>query len=99
MATLGANVDAGHIHLRWLQVADVAVFWGVRMALLTVLDVHAHLTAWWLKAGVLRVDGHVPRIDGRIHMGGVFLTHQDRGFLTRAALSAVNPGLALAGLD
>lgn len=31
--------------------AYVAVFWGVRVALLAVLDVKAHLTAWWLKAG------------------------------------------------
>jgi hypothetical protein len=29
----------------------IAVFWGVRLALQGVLDVKAHLTAWWLKAG------------------------------------------------
>jgi hypothetical protein len=33
--------------------AYVAAFWGVRVALLAVLDVNAHLTAWWLKAGYL----------------------------------------------
>jgi hypothetical protein len=31
--------------------AYAAAFWGVRVALLAVLDVNAHLTAWWLKAG------------------------------------------------
>jgi hypothetical protein len=29
----------------------IAVFWGVRLALQGVLDVKAHLTVWWLKAG------------------------------------------------
>lgn len=29
----------------------VAVFWGVRLSLQGVLDVQAHLTAWWLHAG------------------------------------------------
>jgi hypothetical protein len=29
----------------------VAVFWGIRLSLQAVLDVNAHLTAWWLKAG------------------------------------------------
>jgi hypothetical protein len=28
-----------------------AVFWGVRLALVAVLDVAEHLTAWWLTAG------------------------------------------------
>ena len=31
--------------------AYVAVFWGIRVGLQAVLDVNAHLTAWWLKAG------------------------------------------------
>ncbi len=29
----------------------VAVFWGIRLVLQAVLDVKAHLTAWWLTAG------------------------------------------------
>ena len=29
----------------------VALFWGIRVALQGVFDVHAHLTAWWLKLG------------------------------------------------
>jgi hypothetical protein len=29
----------------------VAIFWGIRLALQAVLDVKAHLTVWWLKAG------------------------------------------------
>jgi hypothetical protein len=29
----------------------IAVFWGVRLTLQGVLDVKAHLSAWWLKAG------------------------------------------------
>ncbi len=29
----------------------IAVFWGVRVTLQGVLDVKAHLTAWWLKWG------------------------------------------------
>jgi hypothetical protein len=29
----------------------LAVFWGVRLALQTVLDVKEQLTAWWLHAG------------------------------------------------
>ena len=28
-----------------------AVFWGVRLSLQPMLDVKAHLTAWWLTAG------------------------------------------------
>lgn len=31
--------------------AYVAVFWGVRLSLQPILDVKAHLTTWWLKAG------------------------------------------------
>jgi hypothetical protein len=29
----------------------VAVFWGIRLSLQTILDVKAHLTAWWLRLG------------------------------------------------
>jgi hypothetical protein len=29
----------------------VAVFWGIRLSLQAVLDVEAHLTAWWLRLG------------------------------------------------
>ena len=29
----------------------IAVFWSVRLALQTILDVKEHLTAWWLHAG------------------------------------------------
>jgi hypothetical protein len=29
----------------------IAIFWGIRLALQTVLDVREHLTTWWLKAG------------------------------------------------
>jgi hypothetical protein len=29
----------------------VAVFWGVRLSLQTVLDVKEHLATWWLHAG------------------------------------------------
>ena len=29
----------------------IAVFWGVRLSLQTVLDVKEHLTTWWLHAG------------------------------------------------
>jgi hypothetical protein len=29
----------------------VALFWGIRLTLQAVLDVTAHLTAWWLKIG------------------------------------------------
>src|SRR5205807_7157138 len=29
----------------------IAVFWGIRLALQTVLDVKEHLTTWWLKVG------------------------------------------------
>jgi hypothetical protein len=31
--------------------AFMAVFWGIRLALQTRLDVKDHLTAWWLTAG------------------------------------------------
>ena len=29
----------------------MAVFWGIRLALQSVLDVKEHLTAWWLRGG------------------------------------------------
>lgn len=29
----------------------IAIFWGVRLSLQTVLDVKEHLTTWWLHAG------------------------------------------------
>ena len=29
----------------------IAIFWGVRLSLQTVLDVKEHLTRWWLTAG------------------------------------------------
>jgi hypothetical protein len=29
----------------------IAVFWGIRLSLQTVLDVKEHLTTWWLHAG------------------------------------------------
>lgn len=29
----------------------IALFWGVRLALQSVLDVQEHLTAWWLRLG------------------------------------------------
>ena len=29
----------------------MAIFWGVRLALQTRLDVKSHLTTWWLTAG------------------------------------------------
>jgi hypothetical protein len=29
----------------------IAVFWGIRLSLQTVLDVKEHLTTWWLKLG------------------------------------------------
>jgi hypothetical protein len=29
----------------------MAVFWGIRLSLQTVLDVKEHLTRWWLRAG------------------------------------------------
>jgi hypothetical protein len=29
----------------------MAIFWGVRLSLQTVLDVGPHLTVWWLKLG------------------------------------------------
>jgi hypothetical protein len=29
----------------------IAIFWGVRLSLQTVLDVKDHLTVWWLHAG------------------------------------------------
>ena len=29
----------------------VALFWGIRLILQAVLDVKAHLTAWWLRLG------------------------------------------------
>ena len=31
--------------------AYVAVFWGVRLSLQTILDVKEHVTTWWLHAG------------------------------------------------
>ncbi len=31
--------------------AYVAVFWGVRLGLQSVLDVEEHLSAWWLRLG------------------------------------------------
>jgi len=31
--------------------AYMAVFWGIRLALQTQLDVKSHLTTWWLAAG------------------------------------------------
>jgi hypothetical protein len=31
--------------------AYIAVFWGIRLALQTRLDVKSHLTTWWLTAG------------------------------------------------
>jgi hypothetical protein len=29
----------------------IAIFWGIRLSLQTVLDVKAYLTTWWLTAG------------------------------------------------
>ena len=29
----------------------IAIFWGVRLSLQTILDVTDHLTTWWLAAG------------------------------------------------
>ena len=29
----------------------IALFWGIRLSLQTVLNVKEHLTTWWLKAG------------------------------------------------
>ena len=31
--------------------AFIAVFWGIRLSLQTILDVGPHLTRWWLKLG------------------------------------------------
>lgn len=31
--------------------AYIAVFWGIRLCLQTILDVKEHLTTWWLRAG------------------------------------------------
>jgi hypothetical protein len=31
--------------------AYIAIFWGIRLALQTKLDVKSHLTTWWLAAG------------------------------------------------
>lgn len=31
--------------------AYVAVFWGIRLSLQTILDVREHLSTWWLKLG------------------------------------------------
>ncbi len=31
--------------------AYIAVFWGIRLSLQTILDVKEHLTTWWLTAG------------------------------------------------
>jgi hypothetical protein len=31
--------------------AYMAVFWGIRLSLQTVLDVNSHLTTWWLALG------------------------------------------------
>lgn len=31
--------------------AYVAVFWGIRVALLAIFDVNEYLTAWWIKLG------------------------------------------------
>ncbi len=35
--------------------AYMAVFWGIRLALQTRLDVKSHLTTWWLTAGYHRL--------------------------------------------
>lgn len=29
----------------------IAVFWGIRLSLQTILDVKKHLTTWWLRTG------------------------------------------------
>ena len=29
----------------------IAIFWGIRLSLQTILDVKEHLTVWWLHAG------------------------------------------------
>jgi hypothetical protein len=31
--------------------AYLAIFWGVRLSLQTILDVKEYLTRWWLRAG------------------------------------------------
>jgi hypothetical protein len=42
---------AGGSRLARSMCAYMAVFWGIRLALQTQLDVKSHLTTWWLTAG------------------------------------------------
>jgi hypothetical protein len=51
LSLFNARELAGRSGLARGVCAYIAVFWGVRLVLQSVLDVKAHLTAWWLKAG------------------------------------------------
>jgi hypothetical protein len=51
ISLFNAEVLAGGSRLARCFCLYVALFWGIRSALQAVLDVKAHLTAWWLKVG------------------------------------------------
>jgi len=45
------ELAAGDTKLARFVCGYIAVFWGVRLSLQTILDVKEHLTLWWLRAG------------------------------------------------
>jgi hypothetical protein len=51
ISMLNSQELAGGTRLARAFCLYVAVFWGIRLSLQAVLDVKAHLTAWWLRLG------------------------------------------------
>jgi hypothetical protein len=51
ISLINAHELASGSQLARCMCAYIAVFWGIRLSLQTVLDVKGHLTTWWLTAG------------------------------------------------
>lgn len=51
IAIVNADALADGSRLSRCVCGYIAVFWGIRLSLQTVLDVKEHLTTWWLTAG------------------------------------------------
>lgn len=51
LSVLNARELAGGSLLARSICVYIAVFWGIRLGLQTVLDVRAHLVRWWLRLG------------------------------------------------
>ncbi|MBI2804854.1 MAG: hypothetical protein HYX68_07730 [Planctomycetes bacterium] len=57
ICVVNADALADGSRLSRFVCAYLAIFWGVRLSLQTVLDVKEHLTIWWLHAGYHTLTG------------------------------------------